>query len=171
MTRMLATLVALALCATPQNASAAPSEFDRIVQEVEAQTGALRLHLAGLGFFLKASTLARAGRTSDWPAGASDFQTAIFYARDDQHGFSGAALEEALTHALDTSWHLTVRISANGDTSRTVGWARVLPDEKHTDLIVISVGGANNGVLTACRLSTKRFQKWLAEEEARTPVH
>jgi hypothetical protein len=139
---------------------------------VEAQTGAVRLHLAGLGFFLKASTLAaRVAGTSDWPAGASDFQTAIFYARDEQHGFSGAALEEALTRSLDTSWHLTLRVSANGDASRTVGWARVLPDEKHTELIVMSVGGANNGVLTACRLSTKRFLQWLTEEEAPVPAH
>src|SRR4029079_11478699 len=88
MTRLPATLIALALCAAPQTASAAPSEFDRIVHAVEAQTGALRLHLVGMGFFFRASALfARAARASDWPAGASDFQTAIFYASDKQHGF------------------------------------------------------------------------------------
>jgi hypothetical protein len=165
MTRLHATVIALALCAAPQTANTAPSEFDRIVHAVEAQTGALRLHLVGMGFLLRASTwVAR-------PAGASDFQTAIFYANDEQHGFSGAALKGALTHALDTSWHLTVRISSNGDAAQTLVWVRVLPDEKHTDLIVMSFGGVNNGVLTACRLSTKRFKEWLAGEEARTPAH
>jgi len=172
MTRLPATLIALALCAAPQTASAAPSEFDRIVQAVEAQTGALRLHLVGMGFFFRASALvARAARASDWPAGASDFQTAIFYAGDEQHGFSGAALEGALIHALDASWHLTVRVSSNGDASQTVVWVRGEPDEKHTDLMVMTVGGVNNGVLTAFRLSTKRFQEWVAKEEARMPGH
>ena len=64
-----------------------------------------------------------------------------------------------------------VRISSNGDTSQTVVWVRPQPDEKHTDLIVMIVAGVNNGVLTAFRLSTKRFQEWVAKEEARTPGH
>ena len=63
-----------------------------------------------------------------------------------------------------------MRISSNEDAAQTVVWMRVLPDEKHTELIM-SISQANNGVLTAFRLSTKRFQEWVAKEEARTPAH
>ena len=75
MTRLHATLVALALCAAPQTANAAPSEFDRIVHAVEAQTGAHRLHLVGMGFFSRASILvARASVASDGRRGRATFR-------------------------------------------------------------------------------------------------
>jgi len=95
MTRLHATVIAVALCAAPQPANAAPSDFDRIVRSVEAQTGVSRPRLSGFGFLFRASTwLTR-------PAGASDMQVAIFNPVDGQHGFSSAAFEDVLTRTLD----------------------------------------------------------------------